>query len=301
MACTLLLVGGFLYLCPSPSVVSAPVVIDYDPLSVVRANSNGFARAIHVVNGQSVQEGDLLVTLENLELQHELHSLQIDINISELRSNNLFNAGEISQVQLERESLESMLKQKKDLEDRIADLTIHAPQSGVVLARDLESSIGKHFTPGDEILSIAQPGELQAIALTRQTDIEWVGEKPDAEVELLVWGRHEGDLLKGRIKHVEPRARDDMPHEAFAATAGGSLAVVPRGQVEDEGSEQGDMMLTEPRVPIEIELDPSDREKLIAGQTGKLIVRSRNQNMGTYLAQNFIQFVRQNNLRTHGL
>lgn len=301
MACTLLLVGGFLYLCPSPSVVSAPVVIDYDPLSVVRANSNGFARAIHVVNGQSVQEGDLLVTLENLELQHELHSLQIDINISELRSNNLFNAGEISQVQLERESLESMLKQKKDLEDRIADLTIHAPQSGVVLARDLESSIGKHFTPGDEILSIAQPGELQAIALTRQTDIEWVGEKPNAEVELLVWGRHEGDLLKGRIKHVEPRARDDMPHEAFAATAGGSLAVVPRGQVEDEGSEQGDMMLTEPRVPIEIELDPGDREKLIAGQTGKLIVRSRNQNMGTYLAQNFIQFVRQNNLRTHGL
>jgi putative peptide zinc metalloprotease protein len=301
MACTLVLVGGFLYLCPSPSVVSAPVVIDYDPLSVVRANSNGFARAIHVVNGQSVQAGDLLVTLENLELQHELHSLQIDINISELRSNNLFNAGEISQVQLERESLESMLKQKKDLEDRIADLTIHAPQSGVVLARDLESSIGKHFTPGDEILSIAQPGELQAIALTRQTDIEWVGEKPDAEVELLVWGRHEGDLLKGRIKHVEPRARDDMPHEAFAATAGGSLAVVPRGQVEDEGSEQGDMMLTEPRVPIEIELDPSDREKLIAGQTGKLIVRSRNQNMGTYLAQNFIQFVRQNNLRTHGL
>jgi putative peptide zinc metalloprotease protein len=301
MACTLVLVGGFLYLCPSPSVVSAPVVIDYDPLSVVRANSNGFARAIHVVNGQSVQAGDLLVTLENLELQHELHSLQIDINISELRSNNLFNAGEISQVQLERESLESMLKQKKDLEDRIADLTIHAPQSGVVLARDLESSIGKHFTPGDEILSIAQPGELQAIALTRQTDIEWVGEKPNAEVELLVWGRHEGDLLKGRIKHVEPRARDDMPHEAFAATAGGSLAVVPRGQVEDEGSEQGDMMLTEPRVPIEIELDPSDREKLIAGQTGKLIVRSRNQNMGTYLAQNFIQFVRQNNLRTHGL
>ena len=301
MACTLVLVSGFLYLCPSPSVVSAPVVIDYEPLSIVRANSKGFARSIHVVNGQAVEEGDLLVTLENLDLEHELHSLSIDINISELRSNNLFNAGEISQVQLERESLESMLKQKKDLEDRIADLTILAPQSGVVLARDLESSIGKHFVPGDELLSIARPGEIHAIALTRQTDIEWVGETPNAEVELLVWGRHEGDLLKGRIKHVEPRARDDMPHEAFAAIAGGPLAVVPRGQVEDDGAESGDMMLTEPRVPIEIELDPSDREKLIAGQTGKLIVRSREQNMGGYLAQNFIQFVRQNNFRTHGL
>ena len=92
-----------------------------------------------------------------------------------------------------------------------------------------------------------------------------------------------------------------MPHEAFAATAGGPLAVVPRGQVEDEGSEEGDMMLTEPRVPIEIELEPEVREKLIAGQTGKMIVRSRDQNMGGYLAQNFIQFIRKNNLRTHGL
>jgi len=300
MTCTLLIVAGFLYLCPSPSVVSAPVVIDYDPFSVVRANSTGFAHAIHVADGQRVEEGDLLVTLENLDLQHELQSLLIDISISELRSNNLFNAGEISQVQLERESLESMLKQKKDLQDRIADLTILAPQSGVVLARDLDASVGKHFVPGDEILSIARPGEIQAIALTRQTDIEWVGDDQDAEIQLLIWGRHENDLLTGRIKHVAPRARDDMPHEAFAATAGGPLAVVPRGQVEDN-SEEGDMMLTEPRVPIEIELDPDDREKLIAGQTGKLIVRSRDQNMGSYLAQNFIQFVRQNNLRTHGL
>ena len=301
MVCTLLIVAGFLYFCPSPSVVSAPVVIDYEPLSVVRAKSDGFATTIHVVDGQEVEEGDLLVTLENVELQHELRSLLIDINISELRSNNLFNAGEISQVQLERESLESMLKQKRDLEDRLADLQIHAPQSGVVLARDLASSTGKHFVPGDEILSIARLGEIQAIALTRQTDIEWVGETSDAEIELLVWGRHESDLLKGRIKHVAPRARDDMPHEAFAATAGGPLAVVPRGQVEDEGSEEGDMMLTEPRVPIEIELEPEVREKLIAGQTGKMIVRSRDQNMGGYLAQNFIQFIRKNNLRTHGL
>ena len=303
MGCTLLIVAGFLYFCPSPSVVSAPVVIDYEPLSIVRAKSDGFAHAIHVVDGQEVQEGDLLITLENLDLQHELHSLLIDISISELRSNNLFNAGEISQVQLERESLESMLKQKRDLEDRIADLKIHAPQSGVVLARDLDSNIGKHFVPGDELLSIAQPGEIQAIALTRQTDIEWVNEKQDAEIQLLIWGRHESDLLKGRIKHVAPRARDDLPHEAFAATAGGPLAVVPRGQVQDEGAGtgEGDMMLTEPRVPIEIELDASDRKKLIAGQTGKLIVRSRDQNMGSYLAQNFVQFVRQNNLRTHGL
>ena len=60
-------------------------------------------------------------------------------------------------------------------------------------------------------------------------------------------------------------------------------------------------MLTQPRVPIEIELDPADRERLAAGQTGQLFIRSRQQNMGSYLAANLVRFVRANNFRTHGL
>ena len=83
-----------------------------------------------------------------------------------------------------------MLKRKSELETRIAELKIYAPQPGNVLARDLESLTGRHFTPGTEILSIAEPGALHAIALTRQTDIEWVAENPEADIELVVWGRH---------------------------------------------------------------------------------------------------------------
>ena len=195
-----------------------------------------------------------------------------------------------------------MHKRRTELESRIADLKIYAPQSGCVLARDLESSKGRHFSPGDEILSIAQDGEIHAIALTRQSDIDWVSEHPESEIELFVWGRHESSLLHGQIKHINPRARDDLPHEAFAASVGGPLAVVPRNQVEDGGEEsEGDLMLTQPRVPIEIELDPADRERLAAGQTGQLFIRSRQQNMGSYLAANLVRFVRANNFRTHGL
>jgi putative peptide zinc metalloprotease protein len=300
MGLTLFIAAAFLYCCPSPSVVSAPVVIDYEPLSVVRSNSTGFAKTIHVADGQLVEEGELLVTLQNPELEHQLKSLVIDIRISELRTNTFFNQGEISKVQMEQKSLDSMLNRKAELEQQIAELQVFAPQSGTVLARELNSLAGKHLTPGNEILSIARAGEIHAIALTRQDDIDWVSENPEAEIELLVWGRHENNLLAGKIKHINPRARDDLPHEAFAASVGGPLAVVPRQQVEGDG-EEGDMMLTQPRVPVEIELAEEDRHHLVAGQTGQLIVRSRNQNMGNYIAQNLVRFVRENNLRTHGL
>ena len=303
MTLTLLLAAGFFYFCPSPSVVSAPVVIDFEPLHIVRSNSKGFIENIHVSDGQAVNEGELLVTLKNPDLRHELKSLMIDIQISKLRYNTFFNQGEVSQAQLEEKSLESMLKRQSELSERIAELYIYAPSSGSVLARDLDSKVGQHLQPGDEILSVATAGEIHAIALTRQDDIEWVAENPESEIELRIWGRHQSELLKGRVKHINPRARDDLPHEAFSASVGGPLAVIPRSQVEDDdGSEsEDDMMLSQPRVPVEIELEPHDRETLVAGQTGQLIVRSRDQNMGGYLANNLIRFIRENNFRTHGL
>ena len=300
MSLTVICLAGFLYFFPSPSVISAPVVIDYEPIAVVRTTSTGFANSIHVTNGQQVKKGDLLVSLVNPDLKQELTSLLVDIKISELRIKSLFSSGRISDVQLEQESLAAMQKKQIELEGQIADLEVLSPQDGQILARDLNSSIGKHFVPGDEVLSVVQPEEIQAIALTNQADIEWIEDKPDIEIELRVWGRHQRQLLKGRIKTIDPRARDDVPHEAFSASIGGPLAVVSRDQVEDSKEADNDLMLVQPRVLIEIELEPEDRKTLVPGQTGELFVRSRDQNIGTYLAENFVRFVRDNNYRTHG-
>ncbi len=299
---TAALLAAFLIFCPSPSVVSAPVVIDYEPLSIVRANTTGFAKEIHVKDGQIVDQGDILITLENPQLEQELGSLLIDIKISELRINALHNENLISQVQLEQESLVSLEKRKHELEEQISHLVVIAPQDGQVLSRDLHTKQGTHFRPGDELLSIGRPGEIHAIALTKQTDIDWVTANPESQVELLIWGRHSNSLIPGKIKTINPRARDDLPHEAFSASIGGALAVVPRNQVEgNKPDQEQDLMLTQPRVPIEIELPKEERLALVSGQTGQLIVRSRDQNMGKYLAENFMRFVSENSFRTHGL
>ncbi len=298
---TLACLVGFLVFCPAPSVVSAPVVVDYDPLSIVRAKASGFANTIHVVDGQHVEKGDLLISLENPELKLELKSLLIDIRISKIRSQALLTRERLGEVLLEQETLDSMYSRQRELEEQVANLSIIAPESGTVIASNLQAEEGKYFVPGDEILSIGNRTEIHAIALTRQQDIEWVEQNPDLEIELQIWGRSENESIAGEIKHINPRARDDLPHEAFAASAGGPLAVVPRGQVEEDSGEEGEMMLTEPRVPLEIALSESDRKDLLPGQSGQLLIRSRDQNMGMYLAQNFVRFVKKNNLRTHGL
>ena len=294
---------GFLLFCPAPSMVTAPVVVDYDPLTVMRAKASGFANTIHVETGQYVEEGDLLVTLENPDLELEFKSLLVDIKISELRSNSLLTRERLGELEQETESMESLKQRRNELTAQLENLQIVAPQSGIILAPDLKSDQGKYFQPGDEILSIGNKAEIHAIALTRQQDIKWIEKNPDANIELRIWGRSKNALIAGEIKHVNPRARDDLPHEAFAATAGGPLAVVPRGQVEESATKEGEgeMKLTQPRVPLEIALSSSDRNDLLPGQSGQLYIRSRHENMGTYLAHNFVRFIKTNNMRSHGL
>ncbi len=302
MSLTLAVVGGVLLACPSPSVVSAPVVIDYEPLSIIRSKAAGFATAIHVENGAQVTAGQLLMSLENPELVAELESLEIDIKISRLRCDTYLTSGDIASLNLEEESLEGMHRRHAELVQMVQDLKVCAITDGMVLARDLHTARGKYYQPGDEILSIGQSNQIQAIALGRQEDVDWIAANQTSHVDLCIWGRDRRQWISGQIDRVDPRARDELPHEAFAATVGGPLAVVSREQVEStDAGEEDSLMLTSPRVAIQIKLPAEEQQRLFAGQGGMMVVRARQQNLGTYLAFNFARFLRHNTLRTHGL
>jgi len=304
MSITCLVIGAFLFACPSPSVVSAPIVIDFEELSIVRTEAAGFAKMIHVVDGQSVEAGQPLMSLENRELSTELESLKVDVEIGELRCKTFHTTGDIAALKLEQSSLQSMYDREAELTTLVNKLEIVAPQSGVVMASGLSAKANTYLHPGDEVLSIGMSDQLQAVALTRQQDVEWIEKTQAKNVQLFVWGQDEQQLSPGKIIRVFPRARDDFPHEAFAASNGGPLAVVPRNQVEsstDSNDEEQSLMLTEPRVQVEIALSAEDRQRLLPGQSGTMLIRSRDEKMGTYIAANFIRFIRKNSFRSHGL
>ena len=300
---TVLIIAGFLYLCPSPTVVAAPLVVDYDQHKVVRAETPGFVREIRVTDGDYVQQGDLLIQLENPEMQAEYKSLVIDIKISMLKIDSYLKEEDIAGLKLEREYLEAARQRRSEIEMSLTDLEVRAIRSGHVLAMDLPTKLDTYLERGDEILSIGDQEKIHGIALARQEDIGWLKGQEGTDIELFLWGRHEDEVISGQIKRVNPRARDDLPHPAFSAGNGGPLTVVPREQVEagDEQSVESDeWMLTDPRVPVEIAFSAEDQRQLKAGQSGNMFVRGREENMGAYLANKMIRFVRKNNFRTHG-
>lgn len=295
---TAVAMAAFFGLCPSPSVVTAPLVVDYQPVMVVRSKSTGFLKEILVKDRDLVDQGQVLARLSNPDLENELDSLEIDIEISKLRINSLLSIGDVAGLKLERESLIAATKRSAELERQIEELSIKAISSGIILDRNLKNEQGIWLSEGDEFCSVGTGSELAAQVLVPVTEIGWIKKHHSRDVDLLIWG--ESELVAATIDRIHPRARRELPHQAFAANNGGPLPVVSSREVEGVDAGNDEMILVDPRVLMDLEFrDPA--RNIQAGQSGMMIFRGRDQKMGGYLVSKIGRFLRRNTLRTHGL
>ena len=72
-----------------PGRIGAPAVVDFAPLTVVRAHSPGFVRQVCVGDGQTVRQGAVLLVLENDQLRHDLRDVQLAVDQSGIRAGSL--------------------------------------------------------------------------------------------------------------------------------------------------------------------------------------------------------------------
>ena len=82
--------------------------------------------------------------------------------------------------------------------------------------------------------------------------------------------------------------------------------MVPRSQLEDPAgntavSEESELELVEPRVPIALSISRLDQSQLWAGQIGWMMLRGREQNLFDYVAAKASDFLRVNLRKNHGL
>jgi putative peptide zinc metalloprotease protein len=196
------------------------------------------------------------------------------------------------------------------MSDLIDHLIVRAEIDGQVISSNLDALTGSYIEKGQEIVSVANGSKKKALALVDQTDAKHLQATVSKPTQLDVfgefWKRHQGI-----VRQCEPRARDNVPHEAFSAANGGMLTVVPRAQVDSSPEKRGNTKLTsfqsdqwklvEPRVLLTIEFNPTDSENLRSGQSGIAYLAVRNQSLGSYLADNFSRWVSAQIKRNHGL
>ncbi|MCA9158479.1 MAG: efflux RND transporter periplasmic adaptor subunit [Planctomycetales bacterium] len=246
------------FFCPIPTAISVPSVVDYLPETSLRSRTSGFIRMVHVVDGQTVNRGDRLLTIENRELVTQLEELELTWQQNEIRLRQATDMHDASQQQILRMNQASLTQQMQPLRTQVAALDVISPRTGRVVAPALAQRLGAYVAEGDALLTVASEADKQLIAVIGEDVVDevrgWLGQAVTLRSPCF-------PELKGRLERIEPRATDRLPSAALAATAGGPLAVRPANDPSDVDS----WRLLDPVFRGRIDLSPAASARLPAG------------------------------------
>lgn len=259
-SCTAAIMGTLVFALPSPFQHHAPGIVEFADLEVVRVSSPGFVVEIHVVNGQQVAAGDLLVSLRNEDLESRAGDLELAIEQSEAKRVGKANRREVAAAQIELRHQQALREQLIQARKRTGALQIKAPVSGRVLARKLDQQIGNHLQEGTELLVIGDDTRKEVLASVDQRDLEAFPVTGRETAHLKIRGA--GSTNSTQLV-LAPRASTRLPHPALSAIHGGDIDVVASTDKEDSDE---DFRLSEPRFLLRATLDSDMSSQVFAGQ-----------------------------------
>lgn len=178
----------------------------------------GTVREIHFDNGQAVEAGQRLVTLDTETDQAELDRLQAAGRLAALdleRQERLFRQNSVSQADLERAESEAAQARAAVAaqEARIRLKTIRAPFDGIVGIRQVNA--GQHLAAGTPVVTLQSldPIYLDFTLPQRELPLIHSGASLLARVDA-----YPDELFTGQITAIEPRLRESSRTVLVQAT-----------------------------------------------------------------------------------
>lgn len=269
---------------PWPGAYRAPAVVEYAPLTVVRASSPGFVEKMYVRPGQNVLQGQSLVLLVNHELERESSDLHLAVQQSEGRVRALLYDDRMADVQAERKKLEYLRKHLHEKAAEVDSLIVRAPLDGTIVASDLESLIGTYFDRGAEILAIGSEDQKELMISIAHHDAEIF----TGHLNHPAWVRlHGRQGFFAPLMEVSPRASIVPNSRALCAPHGGPLAVRVAAPLNEKPETANRYEFLTPRFKGCVGLNRELSRSLVAGQRGIVSLRTTDRSIADHLAARF--------------
>ena len=253
----------------APATIVAPGIVEYEPLTVIRAKTDGFVISLPKLDGERVQQGELIATLQNDDLELELARTRLEWVQAKIRQDDFELRGEVSQSQAEEKNVKNLEEQIADLQRQKDDLHIVAERDGFIVTRNVDELIGRYFNVGDEILLLGIDAKEMKFSVA-QTDVVALTDNHKADVSVLAGGKR---IQNSSIAQISPRGSTQPLHHSLCAGKGGNIPVRMISATESAGTNDTLRLLT-PRFTISIPVDAMDTYDLRAGERVWLRVKS---------------------------
>lgn len=176
-------------------IVASGLIRGASEITVV-SETQGIVREVSFTLGQAVEQGDLLVAMDETiqaltvdEARESLASAELDLASTE----RLVGSGNASQTQLStaRSTLAGTRSRLAQAEKALADRRIEAPISGLVASKERLVQVGNQLTPGSPVARIVDLSELETVVSLGEREIQYVAAGSPAYVSFAAAGERE--------------------------------------------------------------------------------------------------------------
>ena len=273
-----MVVGGF-YVFQAPATKSAPAIVQLCNESIIRSDASGFVTAIHVVEGQTVAKGDLLMELKNPQLANELVELTRLQDEAKIQSRIYQQQGNQAMVQAENKRAFRFAAQIVEKQSAAEGLRVSANCDGVIVQRALQNLMGSFVERGDELLTVATLVNKEVVVSVDQSEYDAAVWSQGKQLRLMFPGR---PVVNATLVSVNPRASQSPTFPSLTAAMGGSLPVRPVSSSNSEASDNKFELLS-PRFDVTVSVPQGFGQEIFAGQRGQAYFESTEQSLASYL------------------
>ena len=194
----------------------------------VHAQSGARVLKVHVLPGQRVVTGQLLIDMENPELLQELQAVQAQLRQTQVQELKAIAEASVD-LQPAQQKMATMIQAQAELLQQIKDLRVLAPHDGHWVGTDSPYLVGSWVGRGKELGRVVDDRSHVFLGVLRQeAAINWDAlSAPGAQVRI---EGERGDVWAVSSLTVVPHSQKDLPSAALTPLAGGELAVSARDQ-----------------------------------------------------------------------
>ena len=221
-----------------PLRVRAEGIVEPTDKAVLYARQAGLVVEVPetVRNGKRLHKGDTILVCSDPELQSRLEELKNRLAAARLREQDANSSDSQAQAKVAQLTVQSTLKELRDTQRRVDELTIRAPIDGYLVAPDIDQMPGRFFQVGEEICTVQETDQLRVRGTVSQEDSQLlplsVDYKTDpkvkpAEIRMV---SNIGTVLLANSLTVIPGAQTQIPHPALTNQGGGDVTPDPKDQ-----------------------------------------------------------------------
>lgn len=203
LAAAIVLVLAVLFLVRVPYRVEGNFVLRSDHLSYLAAPYDGYIDQAPVRPGDEVKAGQELVKLKTDELEVEESYALADVNRYRREAEKARAARQLADMRIAEAMASEAAARLNVVRYHIAQATLRAPFSGVVIEGDLRDRIGSPVKSADVLMKVAQINALYVEAEISERDVQEILGKETGEIAFVAQPK---DTFPVRLVRVEQAA-----------------------------------------------------------------------------------------------